>query len=137
MMIETKLTLEKTVLPEITHFASELTQFSSEFTHFASKIVYSLKSLKLYSLGLINKVLRHILYLLASLFMRGVEKFSGATLGLGKGVGVLFKETLATLLMASDRSSGRFEGCDDEEATRRFSAMVLSMFLPASFAWWV
>lgn len=75
----------------------------------------------------------HILYLLLFRANTGVEKLSGVTLGLGKGVlGVSCdNETVDAFLIASGKSSGKFVGCE-VAADDLFSDIVLRMFLPAS-----
>lgn len=63
-----------------------------------------------------------------------MEKLSGVTLGLGKGVfGVsLDIDTADTFFIASGKSSGKLAGCVDEVAANRFSDMIFNIFLPAS-----
>lgn len=79
--------------------------------------------------------LSHILYLLVFLINRGVEKLSGVTLGLGRGVlGVSGgADTVDAFLMASGKSSGRL-ACDDD-AVNRFSDIVFNIFFPASLVY--
>lgn len=80
--------------------------------------------------------LRHILYLVFFLVNTGVEKSSGVTLGLGRGVfGVSATgiETVDTFLIVSGKSSGKVGGCDDDVAANLFSDIVFKIFFPASF----
>lgn len=62
-----------------------------------------------------------------------MEKWSGVTLGLGKGVlGVSCGiDTADTFLIASGKSPGILSGCDDV-ADDLFSDIVLRIFFPAS-----